>query len=101
MAPRVLSFVVACNAERTIQSVIPRIPESLSKYQTEILIIDDSSKDHTFQQAREMESSRFTLTVLFNPVNQGYGGNQKIGFHYAIQKGFDVVPPVPGAGQYA
>ena len=44
MAPRVLIFVVAYNAERTIQSVLERIPESLSQYHTEILIIDDSSK---------------------------------------------------------
>src|SRR5689334_7582786 len=101
MAPRVLIFVVAYNAERTIQSVLQRIPESLSQYHTEILIIDDSSKDQTFQQARGMDYTRFPLTVLFNPVNQGYGGNQKIGFHYAIEKGFDVVALVHGDGQYA
>ncbi len=101
MTPRVLIFVVAYNAERTIQSVLQRIPESLSQYHTEILIIDDSSKDQTFHQAREMAYTRFPLTVLFNPVNQGYGGNQKIGFHYAIEKGFDVVALVHGDGQYA
>ena len=33
----------------------------------------------------------FPLTVLFNPVNQGYGGNQKIGYFYAIKNGFDFV----------
>ena len=99
--PRVLIFVVAYNAERTIQSVIQRIPDSLSQYHTEILIIDDSSKDQTFHKARAVGDSRFPLTVLFNPVNQGYGGNQKIGFHYAIEKGFDIVALVHGDGQYA
>ena len=99
--PRVLIFVVAYNAERTIQSVLQRIPESLSQYHTEILIIDDSSKDQTFHQARQLAYDRFPLTVLFNPVNQGYGGNQKIGFHYAIEKGFDIVALVHGDGQYA
>src|SRR5687767_15974936 len=43
----------------------------------------------------------FALTVLFNPVNQGYGGNQKIGYHYAIERGFDFVALVHGDGQYA
>ena len=43
----------------------------------------------------------FTLTVLRNPENQGYGGNQKIGFHYAIQRGFDFVALIHGDGQYA
>ena len=39
--------------------------------------------------------------MLVNPENQGYGGNQKIGFHYAIESGFDVVALVHGDGQYA
>lgn len=81
---RVLIFVVAYHAERTIQNVIQRIPASLAKYDTEVLVIDDSSKDLTFQQARRVEKAPFPMTVLYNPVNLGYGGNQKIGFHYAI-----------------
>ena len=43
----------------------------------------------------------FPLHVLFNPVNQGYGGNQKIGYHYAIERGFDFVALLHGDGQYA
>ena len=39
--------------------------------------------------------------MLFNPVNQGYGGNQKIGYFYAIENGFDFVALVHGDGQYA
>jgi 2-polyprenyl-3-methyl-5-hydroxy-6-metoxy-1,4-benzoquinol methylase len=41
------------------------------------------------------------LTVLRNELNQGYGGNQKIGYTYAIRRGFDVVALVHGDGQYA
>ena len=43
----------------------------------------------------------FPIRVLFNPVNQGYGGNQKIGYHYAIEHGFDFVALLHGDGQYA
>ena len=39
--------------------------------------------------------------MLFNPVNQGYGGNQKIGYHFALERGFDFVALVHGDGQYA
>ena len=39
--------------------------------------------------------------MLFNPVNLGYGGNQKIGFFYAIKNEFDYVALVHGDGQYA
>jgi glycosyltransferase involved in cell wall biosynthesis len=101
---RLLIFVVAYDAERTIQEVLRRIPSSLAAYETEILIIDDSSRDRTFEQAHNFDrtgQAPYPLTVLYNPVNQGYGGNQKIGFHYAIEKGFDIVALVHGDGQYA
>ena len=102
---RLLIFIVAYNAERTIESVLKRIPRSLAeRFDVEILIIDDSSQDATFLRSEALRRSGqipFALTVLFNPVNQGYGGNQKIGFHYAIEKGFDWVALVHGDGQYA
>jgi glycosyltransferase involved in cell wall biosynthesis len=101
---RLLVFVVAYDAERTIQQVLRRIPSSLAGYETEILIIDDSSRDQTFEQAHNFDRTGqvpYPLTVLYNPINQGYGGNQKIGFHYAIEKGFDVVALIHGDGQYA
>ena len=100
---RVLVFIVAYNAERTIQEVLGRIPLDMAAFDTEILIIDDSSQDRTFEMAREYRSQglQFPITVLFNPVNQGYGGNQKLGFHYAIREHFDIVALVHGDGQYA
>ena len=103
--PRLLVFVVAYNAERTIQNVLARIPSSLSDhYDVEILAIDDASPDRTFEVGHNMQaggSLAFPLRVLFNPINQGYGGNQKIGYHYAIQNGFDFVALLHGDGQYA
>ncbi|MFX5877481.1 glycosyltransferase, partial [Acinetobacter baumannii] len=77
---RLLIFIVAYNAEKTIQSVLSRIPTSLTSYDTEVLIIDDASADATWERAEEFKNETnfpFKLTVLANPVNQGYGGNQK------------------------
>jgi glycosyltransferase involved in cell wall biosynthesis len=103
--PRLLVLIVAYNAEKTIQSVLTRIPASLvDDYEVEVLVVDDSSTDRTFDRGeaiRRAEALPFPLTVLFNPVNQGYGGNQKIGFHYAIEHGFDFVALLHGDGQYA
>ena len=103
--PRVLVFIVAYNAERTIESVLSRIPASLSEdYEVEILAIDDASHDRTFEighQVKAAGSLSLPLRVLFNPINQGYGGNQKIGYHYAIKNDFDFVALVHGDGQYA
>ena len=102
---RVLVFVVAYNAATTIGRVLERIPTKLrDEYDFEVLIIDDASQDDTFEISKRVQNAAtlpFPLTVLFNPKNQGYGGNQKIGYHYAIQQGFDFVALLHGDGQYA
>ena len=100
---RILIFIVAYNAEKTIESVLDRIPAELHRRNVEVLIIDDSSKDRTFQTGlkRENREGDFRVTILRTPVNQGYGGNQKLGYRYAIDNGFDIVALVHGDGQYA
>ena len=101
---RLLIFIVAYNAERHIEKVLDRIPKTaLLQYDYEILIIDDQSKDHTFENALRYQELHpdLHITVLYNPVNQGYGGNQKLGYHYAQLHGFDIVLLLHGDGQYA
>ena len=103
---RVLILIVSYNAEAFIRSVLERIPAQVwnnEAYETRALIIDDQSKDKTFQRAREFAESfaHKNIRVLYNPVNQGYGGNQKIGYHYALKSNFDVVVLLHGDGQYA
>jgi glycosyltransferase involved in cell wall biosynthesis len=102
---RVLIFIVCYNHERFIVSVLDRIPKSIWEnelFDTEILIIDDKSSDNTFDVAREYANheDHLKITVLYNPINLGYGGNQKIGYQYAINNGFDVVVLLHGDGQY-
>src|SRR5438045_6083407 len=100
---RLLIFIVAYNAQTTIEKVLSRIPRSLRGDNVEVLIIDDSSQDDTFGNGLryQQRNSGFKITVLRTPVNQGYGGNQKLGYRYAIDNGFDIVALVHGDGQYA
>ncbi len=102
---RCLIFIVAYQAETTIADVVRRIPASLAdRYVVEVLIIDDSSKDRTFETSYALTKRAqfpFKIHVLFNPVNQGYGGNQKLGYHFAIEHNYDFVALVHGDGQYA
>ncbi|MBI2605561.1 MAG: glycosyltransferase [Deltaproteobacteria bacterium] len=102
---RNLIFIVAYNHESFIEKVIARIPRSvISDPGNEVLVIDDGSKDNTFyvtDAIREKLRGRAKITVLKNPVNQGYGGNQKVGYRYALDHGFDRVILVHGDGQYA
>src|SRR5438874_1210715 len=103
--PRLLILIVAYNAEKTISEVLARVPPSLGdEYHVEVLVLDDSSQDRTFETSRHAQgagTAPFPLHVLLNPVNQGYGGNQKIGYHFAIKHGFDYVALLHGDGQYA
>jgi glycosyltransferase involved in cell wall biosynthesis len=102
--PRLLVFVIAYYAESTLRSVLERIPPAvLDDYHCEILIVDDGSEDRTFAIGREYQAAHpeLPLTVLRNEYNQGYGGNQKVGYQYAIANGFDFVAMVHGDGQYA
>ncbi|HEY2714346.1 MAG TPA: glycosyltransferase [Chthoniobacterales bacterium] len=100
---RVLIFIVAYNAETTIEKVLSRIPPCLHQPQVEVLIIDDSSNDDTFCNGLRYQRSHpaIKITLLRTPRNQGYGGNQKLGYRYAIDNGFDIVALVHGDGQYA
>jgi glycosyltransferase involved in cell wall biosynthesis len=103
MPPRskVLIFVVAYQAETTLAGVLTRIPP-MDNVDVEVLVIDDSSSDRTFEVGlRTAVGSRMRVTVLYNPKNQGYGGNQKLGYAYAIRHGFDFVVLLHGDGQYA
>ncbi len=104
-SPRVLIFIVAYNAQTMIEDVLCRIPAALTeRYAVEVLIIDDTSADATFERSAAAGRSAalpFPVTVLFNPRNLGYGGNQKLGYHYAMANGFDCVVLLHGDGQYA
>jgi glycosyltransferase involved in cell wall biosynthesis len=100
-----LIFIVAYNHERFIENVVGRIPRAvIENPHNEILIIDDASRDGTFRISdalRHSSAGGARVTVLRNPVNQGYGGNQKLGYEYAIKNGFQRVFLIHGDGQYA
>jgi glycosyltransferase involved in cell wall biosynthesis len=102
---RLLILVVAYNAQKTITSVLLRIPHILlDSLAVQILVIDDASNDTTFELASKLTHDPtfpFDIEVLINSENQGYGGNQKLGFLYAIQNGFDFVALLHGDGQYS
>jgi glycosyltransferase involved in cell wall biosynthesis len=102
--PRVLIFVIAYRAEATLERVLDRIPVALfATYNCEILVVDDASTDRTFAIGQNWKAAHpeHRVTVLRNEYNQGYGGNQKVGYRYAIKEGFDFVAMLHGDGQYA
>ena len=105
MKKKILIYIVAYNHEKFIEDTINRIKETVfHNYETEILISDDKSDDKTFQIIKNIKKNfnkNCKISILSNPTNQGYGGNQKIGYYYAIKNDYDYVVLLHGDGQYA
>ena len=101
---KLLIYVVTYNHEKFIQKTLDRIDKKLfENYETEILVNDDSSKDDTLRIIKNIKNNfneKAKFTILSNPQNLGYGGNQKIGYFYSIKNNFDYVALLHGDGQY-
>lgn len=96
---RVGIFVVSYNAVNYLISTLKRISIEVE----EIFVIDDSSDDNSYYAALgyKHEYNVENLIIKKNHKNLGYGGNQKVGYKYAMERGFDVVVLLHGDGQYA
>ena len=101
---RVLVFVVAYEAAQHLARMLDRIPTRLiNDPDVDVLIIDDGSSDTGASIGAEwaaMHDAR-NVSVLRNPENQGYGGNQKLGYRIACEGGYGFVILLHGDGQYA
>ncbi len=103
-ASRILIFVVAYQHERLIESLFERVPEELfNNDRIQFLVIDDAGGDATAEVLQHWVDAReiHNVSVARNPVNQRYGGNQKLGYRYALEAGFDFTILLHGDGQYA
>ena len=90
-------------SKKKIYSVIERIPKSIFQNDNiKILIINDYSKDKTFEEISKATTNfDYTFEVYNSTVNLGYGGVQKYAFQYAIDNEYDYTIMVHGDGQYA
>jgi len=101
---RIGIVVVAYNAASTLATVLDRIPDDFVHRIEGILVCDNASEDPTYlvglgyQQATQRP---LPLTVIRQERNLGYGGNQKTGYRWAIEQGFDIAVLLHADGQYA
>ncbi|MBI1898587.1 MAG: glycosyltransferase [Acidobacteria bacterium] len=100
---RIGILIVTYNALTTITKVLKRITPNVWENVEEIAVFDDASRDETYALAVGLKTltNLEKLHVLKNEKNLGYGGNQKTGYQYFIDKGFDIVVLLHGDGQYA
>ncbi len=83
MKSKVIVVMPAYNASKTLKQTIDAIPEGSF---SDILLVDDNSKDDTVEKAKE-----FGLKVIKHDKNMGYGGNQKTCYRTALEMGADIV----------
>jgi glycosyltransferase involved in cell wall biosynthesis/ubiquinone/menaquinone biosynthesis C-methylase UbiE len=101
--PKIGIFVVTYNAVNTLVQTLKRIPPIILDIVEEIFVFDDASRDDTYLLAEGFKKvyGIDKMTVKLHSRNLGYGGNQKAGYLYAIEKGLDYVILLHGDGQYA
>jgi glycosyltransferase involved in cell wall biosynthesis len=101
--PRIGILVVAYNAASTLASVLDRIPADFRSRISDVIICDNNSEDSTYLVGLGYQQidPDLPITVIRNPRNVGYGGNQKVGYRWAIEHGLDIVVLLHADGQYA
>lgn len=100
---RIGIFIVAYNALTTLSKVLKRITPEVWKNVEQVVVFDDASQDATYELAVGIQAMTNLpkLRVLKHAHNLGYGGNQKAGYQYFVDQGFDIVVLLHGDGQYA
>ncbi|HMG27967.1 MAG TPA: bifunctional glycosyltransferase/class I SAM-dependent methyltransferase [Acidimicrobiia bacterium] len=100
---RIGILVVAYNAASTLARVLDRIPRDFVPRISEVLVCDDHSQDATYLVGLGYQrlSRELPLNVIRHDRNLGYGGNQKAGYRWAIEHGWDIAVMLHGDGQYA
>lgn len=88
-------IIPAYNEGATIRTVVDSLPETLSGYTVQPLVVSDGSADDTARQAE----GNGTM-VVEHPINQGQGGALKTGFEVAIQNEAAIAVTMDGDGQH-
>ncbi|MBA3029612.1 MAG: glycosyltransferase [Desulfobacteraceae bacterium] len=85
LTPCTLSLVVPCyNEEKTLAHCIEKVLALRSEQlKLEIIIVDDCSKDKSFEIALTLEQRFPEVKVLHHTLNQGKGASLRTGFAHA------------------
>lgn len=91
-ASKVFIVIAAYNEGKSIANVITRLK---SHGYSNIVIVDDGSKDDTFEAA-----SKYDVFVLRHIINRGQGASLKTGIDFALKQGADIIVTFDADGQH-
>ncbi|MBI2196465.1 glycosyltransferase family 2 protein [Candidatus Daviesbacteria bacterium] len=89
---KIVAVFIAYNAAKTLEKFYKNFPKKLVD---EIILVDDASKDNTFELAKKIK-----ITSYKNPLNLGYGGNMKRALNLAIESGAEIIIDIHPDGEY-
>ncbi len=98
---KILLFIPAYNCEKQLPRVLAQLDNSVMRFITEIIIINNLSTDHTVQAATDYlkQHPELPCKIINNNKNYNLGGSHKVAFHYALKYGFDYVIVLHGDDQ--
>lgn len=89
---KVIVIMPAFNAEKTLEKTFKDIPKDKV---SEIILGDDCSQDKTVEIAQSLG-----IMVMKTPQNLGYGGNQKMLYREALDRGAEIIVMIHPDWQY-
>jgi glycosyltransferase involved in cell wall biosynthesis len=89
----ITAVIPAHNEAKHIRQVLQCIPDWVDQ----LIVVDDSSQDETFQVAKQTEDPR--VLILRTPKNLGVGGATLLGYRKALEQGSDIIIKMDGDGQ--
>lgn len=98
---KIVVFMPAYNAAKTIESVFPRIPGDVYRKLHKIIVVDDGSRDGTAKVVRRISRKYKKVELISHKVNRGYAQTQKTGYRAALDGGADIVVMLHSDGQYS
>lgn len=99
MKTKILIFIITYKAKHRVVDVFKKIPfKKLRKFDYNVLISDDASKDDTVSFINKIKGKKIFKNN--NNINLGYGGNIKKCLNFAKKKKIDFAVMLHGDGQY-
>jgi glycosyltransferase involved in cell wall biosynthesis len=87
-----LTAIPVYNEDKHLESVL----QEVRRYSSDILVIDDGSKDHT----AELLARQQDIAVITHQQNRGYGAALMSAFNYAVKHGVGVLVTMDCDGQH-
>ncbi len=100
MKEKLYIVIPAYNEEENIERVAKewhRIVKKISE-DSRLVIVDDGSKDHTYEKLLKLQKELQQLTVL-TKQNEGHGATLLYAYHYALDHGADYIFQTDSDGQ--